>query len=67
MNIRTDNKSCRVCAFCRHWNDPTNSNIRPKGIFMREIIDHGMKRFCSVKGNEYPAFKTACDSFVLKI
>ena len=39
--------SGKVCAFCKHWYDPSNSAIRPKNIRVQQWeYDHEAESVC---------------------
>lgn len=58
-------KSARICAFCRHWFDPSNSAISPK---MKDLwlFDPNVKKMCSIKNVETPS-KMSCGDYQCKI
>lgn len=43
------NSSIRRCAFCKHWYDPTNSAIQPKGGKDMWEYDGNVKNKCREK------------------
>ncbi len=56
----------RLCAFCKFWNDPTNSVIRPKPGGMWEY-DSGVYHECLRKSNAKMASQACCTYFDCKI
>ena len=64
LNIKRGNG---VCAFCRNWNDPANSAIRPKqptgGIWE---YDETTENICKINGFKKKAFMT-CANYVCKV
>ena len=62
-------KHIKKCAFCKNWNDPTNSAIAPKApvIGMWEIKDINQKCMCLKKNILMPANAFCGQDFVEKL
>ena len=59
-------KSARKCTFCRHWYDPTNSNLNMLAGGALEYDSSAVRR-CTVKfGKEMPA-ACCCNRFESKM
>jgi hypothetical protein len=67
LNRLANVKSCRFCAFCTHWYDPTNQHIAPKsplgGFWM---FNGNAKAMCTVHGTNRLSYST-CSKFHNKI
>ncbi len=57
--------SGKKCAFCKNWNDPTNSHIKHAFLDTWEY-DNKAKEYCPYKRGNSFAFGT-CKNFELKI
>ena len=55
----------KICAFCRHWYDPSNSNLRILSGSRVEYETSVMKP-CTVKGFNMMA-STSCSKFESKL
>ena len=57
----------KMCAFCKHWYDPTNSAIEPKapqlGIWQ---YDEKAVKKCLLKGLNTPA-RQSCKKYECKV
>lgn len=47
-NMQPANPNEKICAFCRHWYDPTNSCIQPQSR-IRWLFDKSAQRKCLKK------------------
>lgn len=56
----------RLCAFCKFWNDPANSVIRPKPAGMWEY-ESGVVRECFRMNNFKKPSQGGCQYFECKI
>lgn len=60
-------KHGKMCAFCRHWYDPTNSCIKPQ-FPNRWLYDRTAKRKCTKKCVEVPSWAgTSCRYYEGKV
>lgn len=66
MLANEKNSSIRRCAFCKHWYDPTNSAIRPKGGKDMWEYDTSVRNKCREK-NISIAASNSCPKFELKL
>lgn len=66
MIANEKNSSIRRCAFCKHWYDPTNSAIRPKGGKDMWEYDTGVRNKCREK-NIMIVASSSCPKFELKL
>ncbi|MBQ8188563.1 MAG: hypothetical protein IJZ44_02175 [Lachnospiraceae bacterium] len=57
----------RMCAFCKHWYDPTNETIQPKAPAIG-VWEYDAKacRKCIVKGLNMPA-RASCSKYEIKV
>lgn len=64
FNVKTHS---RLCAFCKHWYDPTNSAISPRNPVAGfwEYDDKAMN-VCKVYGAKKPA-GASCMQYVCKL
>ena len=60
-------KSCKKCAVCKYWYDPTNEAINPKSpqINVWEY-DERVRRICLQKGMNMAA-SANCEKYVCKL
>ena len=56
----------KICAFCRHWYDPTNSAIRPKNGGFWEFDNNVRKRCMKKVGYETQSW-ASCTEFECKV
>ena len=62
-------KFTKKCAFCKYWNDPTNSAITPKApaIGMWQINDINQKSMCLKKNIPMQANAFCSSDYVCKL
>ena len=68
MTVNVNIKVVKKCAFCRHWYDPTNSNITPKSpvIGIWQINDVNMRCKCLKRNLQMPAH-AFCQTYECKL
>lgn len=60
---RANSKSKKICAFCKHWYDPTNSAIKPHAPKLNIwIYDDKVEKMCMKRGFEMRSGKF-CGAF----
>ena len=68
INIKMLKRGTKICAFCKHWYDPTNSAIAPKnsisGIWTYE---KKTKRKCMIMNYDKPGGALGCPKFECKL
>lgn len=67
MSSAANVKISKMCAFCKHWYDPTNSAITPKApqIGLWQYDEKAVHK-CLVRGINMPA-RQMCKNFECKV
>lgn len=60
-------KNCRKCAFCKNWNDPSNSAIKPRSPKINLwSVDDKQKEMC-LKKNVLMSATAYCQQYECKL
>ena len=67
MKMIADIKKVKQCTFCKYWNDPSNSNIKPKTMDAR-VWEYESSTFCiCTQGKGKRRASSTCNKFENKI
>lgn len=65
FNVRSNQK---LCAFCKYWNDPTNSAISPRAPQIGSWeYDRNVEAMCIKRGIKRRSYIAGCNEYECKI